>query len=620
MPMKVFFVCIISAIMFLAKTACSQGPGQKELVLTTTEKIPLSTFAADQMMAAHPYYVNYDTPSLIWNYPQALFLHSIFEVWLDTHDQKYFDYVKKSLDFYLPDSDGLKTYVRKDFRLDDILMGRVVLDLYEITKEAKYRKAALILREQLKDQPRTPEGGFWHKKIYPNQMWLDGLYMSEPFYAQYARMFNEPLDFDDIANQFILMARHSLDTTTGLMYHGWDFSKKEKWSNPKTGNSPCFWGRAIGWYMMGLVDALDYFPPNHPKRAELISILRNLCAALLKFQDDKTHLWYQIVDRPGQSGNFLESSCSAMFAYSFAKGAKKGYLDKKFFSDGIKAFNGLMKYSLVISPPGGYSGSESKDNFVLENTSGTIGLGGEPYRDGSYEYYTSVPKESNDFRGVGPFILASLQIESVGEGKTVGLDYYFNNEWKKDSSGQEHRFHYVWEDTENSGYSELGKILTNLGAQITSLTTAPTKDSLDKLNIYIIVDPDTPLESPHPNYIDDSSINVIADWVKRGGVLVLFANDSGNCEFKHLNRLADKFGIQFNVNSRNRVIGKNFEMGAFKNLPESPIFDGVKKIYLKEISTLEISKQAEAELVDHGENTVCGTHPGEIAEIRSLPD
>ncbi|HUI29591.1 MAG TPA: glycoside hydrolase family 88 protein [Candidatus Acidoferrales bacterium] len=371
-----------------------------------------SDLAADEVLRIHPHYVNYDTPSLAWNYPQGLILYAIWNVWLETHDQKYFDYVKESVAFYLPDTSGIKTYVQDDFRLDDILMGRVILDLYKLSGEAKYKKAAAILREQLTRQPRTPEGGFWHKKIYPNQMWLDGLYMSEPFYAQYAKMFNEPDDFDDIARQFVLMAEHALDPASGLMYHGWDFAKKEKWSNSQTGDSPCFWGRSIGWYMMGLADALDYFPVDHPQRQKLISIFRDLCTSVLKYQDKKTHLWYQIVDRPGSSGNFLESSASAMFAYSFAKGAKEKYLDHEFSDIAARTFDGLVNYSVKIKQITIDSASAPQFEFILENTSGTVGLGGNPYRDGSYEYYVGVPKEENDFRGVGPFILAALQIES----------------------------------------------------------------------------------------------------------------------------------------------------------------------------------------------------------------
>jgi len=386
------------------RVARSQDIGQR----------PWSNVAADEMLAIHPNYINYDTPSLAWNYPQALILHAVWGVWKQTQDKKYFDYVQKSVDFYLTDAGETKTYVQNDFRLDDLLMGRVILDMYESTKNVKYKNAAGILRAQLNKQPRTPEGGFWHKKAYPNQMWLDGLYMAEPFYAQYGKIFDEPMDLDDIATQFILMAKHSLDPKTGLMYHGWDYSRKEKWADQKTGDSPCFWGRSIGWYMMGLVDVLKYFPENYPKREELVSVLQNLSKSLLKYQDKKTHLWYQVVDQPGRSGNFLESSASAMFAYSFAKGAREKYLSKSYLGVAANTFSGILNYSSKVNQAAAHVAGRSQPSFVLENISGTVGLGGDPYRDGSFEYYVGVPKEKDDFRGVGPFILAAIELEKAG--------------------------------------------------------------------------------------------------------------------------------------------------------------------------------------------------------------
>lgn len=239
------------------------------------------------------------------------------------------------------------------------------------------------------------------------------------------------------------------------------------------------------------------------------------------------------------------------------------------------------------------------------------------------------------------FLKSDISGATVGEGKEIGLDYYFNNEWKKDKDGKEHRFHYVWEDTESSGYSELGDILTELDAGLTEVTCAPTDSSLNRLSIYMIVDPDTPLESPHPNCIDEKSIDMIVNWVKRGGVLALFANDSGNCEFTHLNKLAENFGIHFSEDSRNHVAGMNYDDGAFTKFPESPIFNGVKKIFLKEITTIRISPggsfrdgKAKAELVDNNEVIMASSKLGkgfvfavgdpwfynEYMDNRKLPD
>jgi unsaturated rhamnogalacturonyl hydrolase len=193
--------------------------------------------------------------------------------------------------------------------------------------------------------------------------------------------------------------------------------------------------------------------------------------------------------------------------------------------------------------------------------------------------------------------------EKKSEEKIVGLDYYFNHEMKKGKDGKEFQYHYIWEDTTNSGYSELGKIIKGLGAEITSVKEKPTSEILDKLSIYLIVDPDIPAENPHPNYIEDDDIKNIAKWVKGGGILILFANDKGNCEFKHLNRLSEKFGIHFNEDSKNRVTGNNFDVGKFNKFPDQPIFKNVKQIYLKEISTLKLSGNAKP-ILEHKSDVI----------------
>ncbi len=198
----------------------------------------------------------------------------------------------------------------------------------------------------------------------------------------------------------------------------------------------------------------------------------------------------------------------------------------------------------------------------------------------------------------------------LGAGKVVGLDYYYNHELKKDKDGKTVQFHYIWEDKENSGFSRLGNIIENLGARIYEVHDAPSENDLNNLSIYIIVDPDTPAETPQPNYIMDSSITKIADWVNKGGVLVLMGNDKGNCEFEHLNRLAEKFGIHFNEVTRNRVEGKNYDMGKFDAFPKHPLFEGLKKIYLKEISTLTLKAPAEPVLIDKGDVIMASSRYG----------
>jgi unsaturated rhamnogalacturonyl hydrolase len=305
------------------------------------------------------------------------------------------------------DADGsIRTYRKEDYNLDMVAGGRALLFLYRRTKMEKYKTAADCLRRQLEQQPRTHAGGFWHKKIYPYQMWLDGLYMAEPFYARYAAMFDEPKAFDDIAAQFTLAYLHTLDPKTGLCYHGWDESRSQRWADSATGHSPCIWGRSMGWYLMGLVDVLDVFPADHPRRPELLKILRDLSAALLKYRDERSALWYQVVDRGGEDGNYLESSASSMFTYVFAKGARKGYLDRRFLRAARQSFDGIIKRFVRVDEQG----------FVnLTETCRGAGLGGDPYRDGSFAFYVGVPRATNDMKGIGACLLAAIQVESIPE-------------------------------------------------------------------------------------------------------------------------------------------------------------------------------------------------------------
>jgi len=343
-----------------------------------------------------------------WTYEQGVVLLGITQVWKKTGDQKYFDYIRQTLDHYVADDGTIRTYRVEEYNLDNVLLGRMLLLLYRETKAEKYRKAADLVRSQLSKHPRTSEGGFWHKQIYPSQMWLDGLYMAEPFYAEYAVMFHEDAAFDDIAKQFILSERHTRDDKTGLLYHGWDESRKQRWSDPTTGRSPNFWGRAMGWYAMALVDTLDYFPKTHPQRAELIAILKRLAVAVAKYQDPKSGLWYQVVDKAGAKGNYFESSAAAMFVYALAKGAHMKYLPGSSLKVAEKAYRAMLSEFIETRPDG------------LVDYKGTVsvaGLGGNPYRDGSYEYYLSEKVVTNDQKGYGSFIMAAAEMEPAKKKK-----------------------------------------------------------------------------------------------------------------------------------------------------------------------------------------------------------
>jgi unsaturated rhamnogalacturonyl hydrolase len=339
-----------------------------------------------------------------WNYDQGVVLKGLEGVWHNTADGKYFKYIQHSMDRFVNDDGTIKTYKLEDYNLDNVLNGRILLLLYKVTGNEKYRKAAALLREQLKTQPRTSDGGFWHKKIYPNQMWLDGLYMGEPFYAEYAETFHEEADFDDIAGQFILMESHARDAKTGLLFHGWDESKKQRWANPQTGQSPNFWGRAVGWYAMALVDVLDYFPKDHVKRESLIAILKRLAIAIEKYQDVKSGLWYEVLDKAGAPGNYLEASASCMFVYTLAKGVRQGYLPVSYLKVAHKGYQGITNQFIE---------TEANGQVNLKGTVTVGGLGGTPYRDGSYQYYLSEKVMTNDPKGIGAFLLASNEIDAT---------------------------------------------------------------------------------------------------------------------------------------------------------------------------------------------------------------
>ncbi|MFC4479962.1 glycoside hydrolase family 88/105 protein [Flavobacterium chungangensis] len=396
-----YFMSILMAC-FMTITSCkvtSQEPA-KEIVIGKNAK--WSDKMALTLMKRHrESYMIDDAKKPKWDYVHALVLHSIEELYKKNPDPRYKAYVRSYVDQFVQADGSITTYEFEKYNIDLVLPGRLLFDVYASSKEDKYLKALQLIRKQLSEQPRTQSGGFWHKQIYPNQMWLDGLYMGEPFYAEYTAKFENGKSFDDIAKQFELIQLKATDPKTGLLYHGWDESKQMPWANKETGNSPNFWSRSLGWYAMALVDVLDYMPKDHPKRKDLIQYLNNVSEALLKFQD-KSGLWYQVTDKGGEKDNYLEASGSAMFSYAFAKGANKGYLPSKFKKAANKAFDGLTTVLIKkVDQDGG---------ITLTNCCQVAGLGGNPYRDGSYEYYVNERKKDNDPKATGPFILAALEL------------------------------------------------------------------------------------------------------------------------------------------------------------------------------------------------------------------
>ncbi|MCU0468236.1 MAG: glycoside hydrolase family 88 protein [Arcicella sp.] len=529
-----------------------------------------------------------------WNYEMGVVLEGFERLWRTSGDVRYLEYTRKIINkFILPDG-NIKTFKMDEYNLDNIPTGRQLLTLYQTFNDKKYKLAADLLYKQLGVQPRNKVGGFWHKLKYPTQMWLDGLYMAEPFYAEYSLLTGKNENFEDIANQFVWMERYARDEKTGLLYHGWDESRQQKWANPQTGKSPEFWSRAMGWYIMGLVDVLDYFPKDHPRRPELLAILNRTAAGIVKYQDPTSGVWWQVTDKGGQAGNYLESSGSSMFIYGLAKSLRMGYIGDSYFAAIKKGQEGLIKTFIE---------TDAQGNVHLTKAVGGAGLGGTPYRDGTYDYYVKEPTRTDDLKASGPFIEACIEAEllnniSVGKGKTVMLDNYFNNEYRKDNGL---KYHYTWEDRFDSGFAWFGSIFNDFGANTATLTVAPTTQNLKNASVYIIVDPDTKKETASPNYMTAKDVQEISNWVQAGGTLIMMANDTSNCEIPKFNQLAKAFGVEFTAKNRNMVQGVQFEQGRLDIPANHLIFKNTKSIYVKELATLALKAPAQSVLTDKGD-------------------
>lgn len=336
-----------------------------------------------------------------WDYTQTLVARAMLDVYQHSGDTAILNYTLRFADYFINPDGSIKTYKLSDYNIDRVNGGNFLYLLNELQPQDRYVKAISLLRSQLLTHPRVSEGGFWHKKIYPHQMWLDGLYMAEPFYAHYAAVNDSIALFDDIANQFIIVDKHTLDTLTGLNYHGWDEAREQIWADRTTGCSPNFWSRSMGWYVMAIVDVLDYMPVNHPQRQQLIDILNRVCKSLLKYQDKKTKMWYQLTTLTDTEGNYLESTGTIMYCYAMAKGARKGYLPKCYRKVASKIFDGIVKYSTQQNDDGTVS---------ITRCCAVAGLGGKQQRDGSVAYYLSEPVRNDDPKAVGPFILAAYEL------------------------------------------------------------------------------------------------------------------------------------------------------------------------------------------------------------------
>ena len=373
------------------------------LALTAcTAKAPLSLRVAESEMTRNPEasYIDGLEGKLKWNYTTGLELKAILDA-----SPAALDYVDAWYDAIIDSAGVIYKYKKSNYSQDHICPGRTLFGLYDLTGKEKYRVAMDTLYSQLQSQPRTPEGGFWHKQVYPQQMWLDGLYMAEPFYAEYtARYVTDSLqraaNYADIVHQFTLIYDHTLDPGTGLLRHAWDSSHQIFWCNPETGQSDHAWGRALGWYCMALVEVAEILPDGEGKDS-LVKILNTLYNVLPLYADAETGMWFQVLDQPYREGNYLEATCSAMFTYAWLKGCRLGFLGNR--EGAMQSYESLLKTFVT-----------EEDGLVnLNRCCEVAGLGGKENRRGDYDYYINEKVRSNDPKGIGPLIWAALEYEML---------------------------------------------------------------------------------------------------------------------------------------------------------------------------------------------------------------
>lgn len=339
-----------------------------------------------------------------WNYIDGCMIKAILELYHITENQRYLEFADSFIDYFVEENGTIKSYDLQEFNLDNINAGKTLFDLYDLTSKEKYRKAMDTIYSQLTIQPRTSTNNFWHKQIYPHQVWLDGLYMAQPFYMQYEVRYNSCKNCDDSINQFFNVYKLMRNEKNGLYYHAYDDSKTAFWCDKVTGLSDNFWLRALGWYAMALIDTMEAMPENlKSDKQKLNQIYKELIDSMLPYQDEDTGMWYQVVNLGGIKPNYLETSGSAIFAYAIMKSVRLGFLDSSYLHYGKKAFDGICRTQL----------SEKDGELQLHNICLVAGLGNKEMREGTFDYYMREPVVKNEAKGVAPLILAYIETKMI---------------------------------------------------------------------------------------------------------------------------------------------------------------------------------------------------------------
>ncbi len=343
-----------------------------------------------------------------WNYIDGCMMTSLLELYKTTNDIKYLNFVKSFVDYYVHEDGTILGYDKEKYSTDDVSETRVLFDLYEYTNEEKYLKAINLVYEQIKTHPRTKEGNFWHKKIYPNQVWLDGLYMMQPFYTRYETKFNKMQNYNDIISQYKNVYNIMRNKETGLYYHGYDSSKTMFWADKETGLSKNYWLRSIGWFTVSLIDVYEYMNEQmYDEYHTIKEIFKEIVDSILKYQDKESKMFYQVPNYPGKEDNYLETSGSSMIAYAILKGVRLKALPERYLNIGLDIFNGICNKYLTTK-----NGDLNLGGICL-----VAGLGPENNlrRDGTYEYYMQEPVVENDAKGVGPFVMAYTEVKRINK-------------------------------------------------------------------------------------------------------------------------------------------------------------------------------------------------------------
>jgi unsaturated rhamnogalacturonyl hydrolase len=547
-----------------------------------------------------------------WSSEEGVLLDGMIAEWRATGDARLFAYVQATVDRSV-DEQGVihlsedAAFPVEAHALDNLQMGRSVLTMYRVLQQPRYYQAAKFLHDQMLMQPKTASGGYWQAQGTPNQMWLDGAYMAEPFLENYAKTFAHPQEMDAVASQMLLIDAKLRERQTGLLRQGWDESQKAEWASKKSGQSAEILAQGVGWYAMALVDVLERMPASDPQRAATEAVARRVLQAIARAQDGESGLWWQVMDKGSQKGNFLEASSSCMFVYSLAKGIRLGLLPFTYEPTVIRGWEGIEKR--FVKADGTFTGTARR-----------AAPGNAPHPSASYEEAVALPQQDNDARGVGAYLLALSEVtqrKRTGEllrktvGRTVLVDAWFNSETRKTADGNIESYHYKWTDDSDQGYSAWGRMFQQYGMHTEALDHAPRAEDLKGVEIYVIASPDMPLVNPDAHYMDKQSADAIEAWVKSGGTLVLMENDAQHADQTYFDLLSDKFGMHFNPVLRNPQAGDDYADTMVRIAAGTGgIFRRAHTAMMKQTCTLTVSAPAKTILSDKGEAFMAAAHVG----------